>query len=1008
MESRDRMSLVSCATPGSRLATLLLTSALASLPMQAVGQTITWDGDTATPGLQSGDWNEVDGPPFRWVQGSSNRNFDPGDDVEFDEELLTSAVTVTLTQNVAPGSITFESDLLASTAYTISGGTGFSIESSEGDFGGNGSDVLLIRMNNAATINAGLIGDFHIEGTQTLTLGGISNSLDEITVDDDLQLIVTNTAVLSGIIDLNDGSLVINGEVEDVEASSGTTTDLNVGGRITGTLTNFGTATIAGNVEGIEHRGGSMTFDGSMTVGADGLQIFGGGTTATIVGGVTVFADTSVFGGLLTINSTATLNGDVDVSSSGDLNIQGDVIGTVTSGGDVTLAGTVTGDFINQTSVARDGVLTMTGEITGTLTNDGRATVAGTLGALDNNSGGEVTINGATTISGTVDNDGDITINGATTVTGAATNEGNLTVNSATTFSGTLGNLGEIDFNAATSVTGVLDNSTSDGDITVGTGVTLTATSGILNRGGASLEVLANGSIIGQISNDGSSVVTLRNGSSTTGGFTNTGTLVVDGAVSVASLDSSGTIDMSDGATGDVLTLTGATTLNGRVEMDINLNGPTGSSDLITTTSAITGNVVLDFNRVGATFSPLENPIVVLSYGGTGLNATAEGLISVGAVIYDLDTSVAGQVRVISFANPGVGAVAGSVTLTQSLIGSVINRPSSPFVTGLAGESDRPCRPGIWARALGGRATADGQTTAVDTLGNSRDYSSLVEASYSGIQLGGDLSCFDNPVLGWDMSFGGILGVNSGSTQQPVFAVASGGTTLPDVVVSNNTTDFQQGYAGVYVSAVKDRLLLDLQYRVEQTSFDLRNDGVGAGRIGIIDQEFKSKGQTLSGSVSYVFPISEANRINFVPTAGFAFTKYKTDSLAFADNGRVDIDDGEIKVGFVGGALSMTRILPSGNAALTYFATGTYYKDFADPLRSVYTGGTAAASTAEIFSSNLGEYGEASLGFNYTQILDPGNPILNAKQLNASVRLDGRFGESLDSWGITAQMRLQF
>jgi outer membrane autotransporter protein len=383
-------------------------------------------------------------------------------------------------------------------------------------------------------------------------------------------------------------------------------------------------------------------------------------------------------------------------------------------------------------------------------------------------------------------------------------------------------------------------------------------------------------------------------------------------------------------------------------------------------------------------------------------------LAGVGAVSYRLDFGTAGQINVNTFANPGVGALAGSVTLTQSLIGSVINRPSSPFVTGVAGESERACRPGAWARALGGKADATGETRTVDSGGEPLAYDSLISASYTGLQVGGDLSCFEGFVGDWDMSFGGIMGVNTGDTLQPVFAInPDSGAAITDIVVSNNATDFQQTYAGVYLSAVRGRFLFDLQYRLEKTEFDLSNDGTGNERIGILDQTFDSSGQTLSGSVSYVFQLDQDRGINLVPTLGFALTKTETDSVAFEGGGRLEIDDATTEVGFLGATLSMSRILPSGNAALTYFATGTYYQDFADSARSVYFDGPAAVTGAESFSSNLGAYGEASIGINYTQLLQPG-ALLGAKQLNASARLDGRFGDTLDSWGITAQVRLQF
>lgn len=901
-----------------------------------------------------------------------------GNNVEFREGSGPVAVTVTITEDVAPSSILFDDTNADTTTFTINASDpAHEIVSTQGDVNSTNSGILRITMFDSGTINAGLNGRFEIRGDETLTLGGVSASLLQLTVEEDLDLVVAATGNLSGLIDMDDGDLVINGTVATVDAATGTTvrvnaggeisvflsnrgnatidgqvddvtnfggatTDLNAGGEITGLFTNAGIATVAGNVGTLDNNG-QLTFDGSMTVGTGGFTNDGG--TARILTGVTVTAETEINGGTVTVDSGGLLQGDVDVLTSGVLVVNGEVVGNVTSDNDVTVVGTVTGDITNQAN----GELDSTGTITGTLTNTGDAEIAGSLGALTNNSGGNVDIDGAATITGLVDN---------------------------------------------------------SGDLDVLSGFLLTATGGVENDG--TIDLSANASIAGAVTNRATRTITMETGSSLTGGLTNEGTLRVNGTASVDTLDSSGTISLSNGSTADELNVTGNATLNGEIRLDIDLREGSLGSDLLVISGAASGNVILTFNQLGSGSGPLTTPITVMSFGpGSTLTVQGQGLISLGAFIYQLDTTVVpGEVNVISFANPDAAAVAGTVTLTQSLIGSVINRPSSPFVTGLASESDRACRPGVWARAIGGKAKVTGSTETPDTAGNRRVFKSRVEATYGGIQIGGDFSCFDEPIAGWDVSLGGILGVNTGSTVQPLEATPTAGGGGPGIVVSTNFTDFGQTYAGVYVSAVKDRLLLDLQYRVEKTTYDLRNDGLGGARIGIIDQEFDSKGQTVSGSLSYIFPVNKEMGISFVPTAGFAITKYKTDAIEREDGG-LNIDDGSIEVGFIGAALSKTNILPSGNAALTYFATGTYYKDFADPLRSEVVG-TAAVAGSDVFSSNLGQYGELSLGVNYTQLLEPGNAVLNAKQMNASVRLDGRFGDTLDSWGVTAQVRLQF
>ena len=118
------------------------------------------------------------------------------------------------------------------------------------------------------------------------------------------------------------------------------------------------------------------------------------------------------------------------------------------------------------------------------------------------------------------------------------------------------------------------------------------------------------------------------------------------------------------------------------------------------------------------------------------------------------------------------------------------------------------------------------------------------------------------------------------------------------------------------------------------------------------------------------------------------------------------MEDIETRIGFASLSLSRQQILPSGNEGLTWFGTATVYRDFADPSQANFFV-TGAANPLSSTNDTLGTYGEASIGVNYTRIMDSGS-ALPARQLNANVRLDSRFSEQLDSWGVTAQLRLQF
>jgi outer membrane autotransporter protein len=427
--------------------------------------------------------------------------------------------------------------------------------------------------------------------------------------------------------------------------------------------------------------------------------------------------------------------------------------------------------------------------------------------------------------------------------------------------------------------------------------------------------------------------------------------------------------------------------------------------------AVLTGNVALQFNVTGASGVEIDDILVIDVAEGVANNfsVVASGLPnSGGKFVYALDNlDIAnGDVYLRNFLNPGISGLAGNVTLTQSLIGSVINRPSSPFVSGLAYDDEDSCGAGVWARAIGGAADASGSTSD-----GTDSFNSSLSATYAGVQLGGDYACFNGFFNGWDLAFGGIAGLNAGSVDQPVFAIdPSAPGNVSNVQTSTTTADFDQYYGGIYTAAVRGPLAIDLQYRVEKTDFDLTNTPIGGSSgLGLTGTEFSSQAQTLSGSVSYAFPIADSN-ITVLPVAGFAWTKTETDPIEFDNGDSLVVDDFENRTGFVGATVARSVFAEDGNSAFNQFVTATYYNDFADDPTSTFNftdPDTLSRQVDNLVNENLGAYSELSVGLNYVRILNPGQAI-PARQLNASIRADARFGQQLESWGVTGQLRLQF
>lgn len=903
--------------------------------------------------------------------------------------------------------------------------------------GGSGADSVNLGTSTALPFPVDVLTNV---GRTTINSGATVNILNNNRVRND----TTGRMVIKG---------TLNGNIDNFANGVGGPTDANIldiNKAINGTLNNDGHAFVSGHVNIIENLGdGDLTFDG----GTAAAPATVGNVSSTTATDVLKNSGNTTIGSGSTVRVLGAAGNQLLNESAGRMVIDGTLIGNVTNKAD----GFGTG--------ASQNTLNVNERINGRLTNDGHALVSGHVTSITNSGTGRLTFNDApatdpatlgdsSTSNVTVfTNDGLTIIGSASTVkiqgvsdnqiinnsTGRMVIDGKLLgdiTNSADGQNSSLGNQilkvdgvidgtlkntghasiagdvttinnfsgGEIKFSQSMTTTNVMTNS---GIASVDGNVLLTASNGVVNNSGGVFKLVDNSRVAGKL--------------------TNLGTTTVKGTVELSGLEQSGIIIMSENGSGsDNLKIVTNTTdptvtfTDGSViRLDADMSEDGNDIDKINITGSVSGKVTLSFNNIeGDDYGVVTSTFMTFDSAAADFKYDITDLRAVGGIVYVVDRKD-NTLRLSTASNPNIGALAGAVTLTQSLIGSVINRPSSPFVTGLADSEVDPCSPGGWGRVIGGSADATGTTSSTSTTGENISFDSRISASYSGIQVGGDYSCFGGAFNGWDLSVGGIFGVNQGKTTQPLFAVDNNSQVIPDVIISNNRTKFNQLYGGVYLSAARDKLLFDLQYRHEKTSFDLTNDGTGAARVGIINQSFDSKAHTLSGSVSYAMPLSEKHRISFIPTAGFAYTKTSTDPIYFITTddsdpaapvekvGFLQIEDSTTEVGFLGGSLAMTKIRPDGRSALTYFGTATFYKDFADPVRSVFYN-EPGAQGLETYSSNLGEYGEISLGLNYTKLLDPGRTPGNARQMNASIRLDGRAGDTLDSWGITGQFRIQF
>lgn len=881
------------------------------------------------------------------------------------------------------------------------------------------------------------------------------------------EMIVASGAHATGSI-VNDGTLTSSGQLSGGLVNNGTARLGNAAGVVVndGLLQTVGTLTLSGLINNDRLRVGvgsvlrsdallvttasgnstvSGTLDAQMLVEAGGELV----STGRLQRALIVEGEASLSGHAASVTteagSSVKVTGDLHLASlanAGNTVVQAGAVLTPVrldnlAGGVLTVAGRVQGGIDNagqligaNGSVSGDVILRPTGTITGVLNIEGQLIIAqapsagrgvsllsasagetlvaldvaggavafnvGVLAApLDDSSvieeGSVVVLNDGALIQAT----GDLTVLG--TLVADATNEGVLTI----------GEPGLVYGNILTSGAFSLAG-TVNGSVTYAGGVMSFAPTGTIS-----------GDLILDDDHSFTSGETVRaarlvvnEGAEMALGGAVPGVLNIDGA-----LVNNGALALDDGTVGDVVTVAGGLSGDGLYRLDTDIGA--GVADRVVVTGGpVSGRLTFDLRDSGHSEPTFGQLATLLSWDTAFNGANSFALANpVGLpeaterVIYlVVADDAAGEIQLVSAANPAVGAISGNIVLTQSLIGTVINRPSSPYTTGIGFEADRACRMGSWARAVGGTADATGATRGAELPNGQRiSVESTIDASYHGFQVGTDMGCYDGRFAEWTLIGGAILGMNSGSTSQPVYAVDPLTGRATAQMTSVNDADFDQTYAGLYVSAMKDSWVVDLQLRREWTAFKLNNTPQpGLLGLRLTDAEFDSRATTLSGSVGYSMPLGAADSgWSLTPTAGFAWTRTSTDTIVFDDNSTLALDDSETRIGFIGAGLSRTRLAGDGRSATSLFASGTWYKDFAKPAESTFTlmQDDGSTSAQRLSSDNLGSFGEVSLGASYVRLMEGGGPI---KQLNATIRVDGRTGSALDSYGVTGQLRLQF
>lgn len=933
------------------------------------------------------------------------------------------SVQAALTTNQSGGTLTNSGTLttnLVNNAGATATSTGTLVGNVTNDDGGT---LTLGGIVDGNVVNNGqLTGGAQISGILQTTQTGVTQ-IDADMAAAQSQIIggtvaVAQTGTLTTVNGLNvsaAGSLVSQGVINsDVTVSDDS--QITSSGMIVGRLVNNGDADLAGTINGalVNTASGDVQVTGDLTaqfVENAGSATISAGTTLTTAGGITSEGTLSVAGQVV---------GDLVSSAGSSLEIAGRVTGDVTTQGATDLGGVIDGSLASTgTSVTAS---TVASAITGTADFvDSDVVVAnGTNLAF----GGAATLDAASTLAAQGTVAGDVTSAGAVTL--AQGIDGSLTSGGAAVIAGTVSdNLtitgGTLDLQGDVTIG---DTFSTVRDLDVAAGQTITASRFLFS--GNTLNLEGNLDAITTLGaagmSAGDTVLNLASGGRLSG-LRSFGTLRTAGDAQVdGDFQNNGIIDLTGNAqTGDTLTINGNMTGDAALFVDVDLGTSTGSSDHQADTLVVngiaTGHFDVRLNVVSLAIGEQENDIVILDVDRTQASDSGYTFALTNAseipvserIVYslarnsDADSLNFGDLVLVDQVNPAIGALAGNVSLSQSLIGSVVNRPTSPFVVPAA--TGDACGAGAWSRVTGGRATASGNTS-----GSLSQLRSEIEATYQGLQIGGDFGCYQGAFNGWDLSFGALGGYNKGSGTQPVFAIdPTDPTRLTGSQTSVTESDFDQIYGGFYAIAAKDRLSLDLQLNVGKTDFVLNNRAIGTATsgLGLTDTEFDIRTTTLSGALSYGFDLPTEG-FSITPTMGFALSRSKTSTVVFDDGATLEVDDSDTQVGFVGATLSKVKIAESGQSALAYFGTATAYNDFSDGLASTFTlpGGVGENDLVETLTSeNLGFYSEFSFGVNYTRILSTNEKGLPLRQFSASARTDFRLSDTLDSAAITAQIR---
>ncbi|MFC4864763.1 Ig-like domain-containing protein [Pseudomonas sp. MAHUQ-62] len=653
----------------------------------------------------------------------------------------TGTQTIILGSGVAGQTITLGSGLSLGESLSFNGdsATGLIITGSTITLGG-GTTTGFTNASGSVTLNSTLAGTGALAkaGAGTLVLGSTSNNggwSGAMSVTGGTLNADTGSRLSSGSLTLDGGTLAMT-----VTGAAGTTTTvanavtlgagggtISVGGGGGANIADFsgvisGSGSLTKTAAAILRLSGSNNYAGTTTVNGGTLSISGDGNLGSggvVLNNIATLAVTAP----TTIDNAITLNGFATINNSGAATLSGAISGggdlNKSGAGTLTLSGT--NSYLGSTTVSL-----------GTLSVAGDANLGS--GVVNLNSGGALTVTGATTIDNNIVLGDNIsfTNTSAVTLSGVISGgdnfskfgAGTLTLSGTNTYTGTTevraGTLSITgDQNLGSGAVSLLGGTTLSitGNTTIDNAIGLAGTASLASSAAATLSGAISGS--GGLTKTGTGTLTLSGTNNYTGATTvSAGTLAVNGSTTSATTVASGGTLAGSGTLGGAVTIqsggilspgnsgTGALTINGNLGMAtgstlaVDINGTTagtGFDQLVVTGAVDVSGATLAVNHGyapgnGDTYTIIANDAadaVTGTFSGLaeGATTTAGGNSTVLTASYIGGTGNDFTLTAPINAAPVVGSLNGdSVTFTQGSGTVVLDGGSNATVT----DSDSP------------------------------------------------------------------------------------------------------------------------------------------------------------------------------------------------------------------------------------------------------------------------------------------------------------------------------